>query len=150
MENHFAVTHTKSKDKWKCQLCSKDYCTLESFKAHYKGYCKPPMANLGSVLSEESGDRDAMQVDETSKQKESESEESSSSSSSSECSECDEKGEKDKSCDTLTESQSTDTSASIHEQIFRAVYYYDVFLCVVKLIHNRHGQIVLLGCIPVC
>ena len=69
MENHFAVTHTKSKDKWKCQLCSKDYCTLESFKTHYKGYCKPPMANLGSVLSEESGDRDAMQVDEPSKTK---------------------------------------------------------------------------------
>ena len=103
------------------------------------------MAYLGSVLSEESGDRDAMQsrVNHL-KQKESESEESSSSSSSSECSECDEKGEKDKSCDTLTESQSTDTSASVHEYIFRAVYYYDVFLCVVKLMCNRHSQIVLL------
>ena len=38
-DNHEQVIHCKTKEKFKCNMCGKEYSTVQSYKAHYKGYC---------------------------------------------------------------------------------------------------------------
>ena len=41
LQNHIQVTHTKTKDKYKCNHSGKKYTAKESYLGHYKGYCHP-------------------------------------------------------------------------------------------------------------
>ena len=50
MINHVAICHTKTKDKWHCQLCGKQYSSKESFQGHYKGSCTPLVMASGQAI----------------------------------------------------------------------------------------------------
>ena len=47
---HIQVAHEKTKEKYKCNLCGKEYSSKESYKGHYKGYCQPLNILSGQAL----------------------------------------------------------------------------------------------------
>ena len=37
LDNHVAIVHTKTRDKFKCNVCGHEYSTKDSYIAHYQG-----------------------------------------------------------------------------------------------------------------
>ena len=50
LQNHIQVAHEKTKEKYKCNLCGKEYSSKESYMGHYKGYCQPLNILSGQAL----------------------------------------------------------------------------------------------------
>ena len=62
-DNHEQVIHCKTKEKYKCNLCGKEYSTDQSYKTHYKGYCLRVEDEDTDSEREETLDASQMEVD---------------------------------------------------------------------------------------
>ena len=63
LDNHIAIVHTQTKDKFKCNISGHEYSIKDSYIAHYQGYCKPEAGYIQSFEIEEHSTVDLENLD---------------------------------------------------------------------------------------